>query len=302
MTMLPDGEYKRSNKKNKQPQRKNSFLLLGIAGAGVLVLCALGMCLFKSSTPSSKTPLIKAPETPAKIYPQESGQQDPLQETSVYNRIASAPQQTPFRSEEVKPLPAPEEPVPPLQEEERMELTPEERTQLEGIVDTNNAEEEEVLAENLLPQSSTATSEKPTPLEELETVIPSSGPSDKAQRQESVQTDTPSESKQGGVSRAVPPMIKKSPLQKVTLSHPLKGFKVQIASLETREHAVQEWNRLKHRPIFKSLSVEIARVDLGRTRGIRHRVYVGPFSSKQAAVRFVSKLKDHHIDALVVTP
>jgi cell division septation protein DedD len=90
--------------------------------------------------------------------------------------------------------------------------------------------------------------------------------------------------------------------EKPLFSHALKGFKVQVASLETREHAVQEWQRLKTKPAFRSISGEIIRVDLGRERGIRHRVYVGPFSSKQAAQRFVEKLRALHMDTLVVAP
>ncbi|MDR0662268.1 MAG: SPOR domain-containing protein [Holosporales bacterium] len=317
--MHVDDEYPPEHRDDDLAQKKHHFsLLLGGTGVVLVLLVVLWKYLPQQSR---KIPTIKAPETPAKIYPKEEPAKDPLQENSVYNRIATTPSQKPEASSPVKPLPSPEAPVPSLQGEESMELTPEEQTQLKSLVDGGETEEEEDIplgkAEPLQPyplkaqpvpqkepssegkqggsptQAPLASSQKTPPLQPAE-----NAPLSSEQKTKPLSRKGKTALSQQSAHRVKKEEKKEKPL----FSHTIKGFKVQVASLETREHAVQEWKRLKKKPAFHSVSGEIVRVDLGRERGIRHRVYVGPFSSKQAAQRFVEKLKALHMDTLVVAP
>jgi hypothetical protein len=134
-------------------QRKRSSFLLscGIASAGSFAFFVVWALFFSKSTPSDVISLIKAPQTPAKVYPQDIDQHDSLEEASVYNHISSTALPHESSRKEVKLLPTPEEPVPQRQEDEHMELNPSERVELENIVGCNLEEEESTLIEGATP-------------------------------------------------------------------------------------------------------------------------------------------------------
>ncbi|MDR2416646.1 MAG: SPOR domain-containing protein [Holosporales bacterium] len=307
--IVPDDGYEPAYNALLKGKRSGFFLLCGIASVGALALFLIWVLFFDKSTPSDAIPLISAPQTPAKVYPQDADQHDPLEEASVYNHISStAPSED--GKKEVKPLPPPEEPVP--QQDEHMELKPEERAQLESLVEFGNSEEEEnALIESMAPEPLVAPVPKAMPepqvasmpREEAIASLPSAPPEQTEVQSSSQDQKASFAAKQITNSSTKRPAAGRRPhtTRKVMFSSPIKGIKVQIASLETQERALQEWQRWKRRLLFKTLPVEIARVDLGSTRGIHHRVYVGPFSSKAAAMCFVEKLKkEYHLNALIV--
>ena len=76
---------------------------------------------------------------------------------------------------------------------------------------------------------------------------------------------------------------------------------VQIASLPTQASAQKEWVRLQGKApkTLKGQDYKTVRVDLGKPKGIRYRVHVGPFSKTQAVQR-CQNLKSSNIGCLVV--
>ncbi|NCP62853.1 MAG: SPOR domain-containing protein [Alphaproteobacteria bacterium] len=76
---------------------------------------------------------------------------------------------------------------------------------------------------------------------------------------------------------------------------------VQIASLPTQAAAQKEWMRLQGKApqTLKGQSYKTVRVDLGKPKGIRYRVHVGPFSKAQA-VQKCRTLKGSSLDCLVI--
>ncbi|MDR1267503.1 MAG: SPOR domain-containing protein [Holosporales bacterium] len=297
--MIADSEQGPSSEESFQEKKRSPFFFLGIAGIGLIVFVILLKCLPQGS---QETPVIRAPKTAAKVRPQVSEEKDPLRETSVYNRIASkAPEKSP--EQEVKVLPPPEDPVPTVQESESMGLTQEEQSQLKNLIGEGEIEEE-VGEEEILPT--------PLPPPSAPPVSPEQA-SSKAQRIPSQRVARPPERAAAEPSPAPisPEKNVRTPLprkrgvapRKPPLSRSTKGYRVQIASLVTHEHAMQELQRLQRKSaVVRTVSGEIARVDLGKERGVCHRVYVGPFDSKQEAVHFVEKLKKQSINALVVAP
>ncbi|HBN23194.1 MAG TPA: hypothetical protein DD412_08160 [Holosporales bacterium] len=97
----------------------------------------------------------------------------------------------------------------------------------------------------------------------------------------------------------------KSAPSKATTATTVSGAKrvywVQIASLPTQAAAQKEWVRLQGKApkILKGQNYKTVRVDLGKPRGIRYRVHVGPFSKAQA-VQKCQGLKGSKLGCLVV--
>lgn len=66
---------------------------------------------------------------------------------------------------------------------------------------------------------------------------------------------------------------------------------VQIASVQTRAAAESEYNRLVSRNRFlKGKGKKIFKVDLGKLKGIRYRIQVGPFKDKEEAKKIISAM------------
>ncbi len=86
-----------------------------------------------------------------------------------------------------------------------------------------------------------------------------------------------------------------------TVSGAEKVYWVQIASLPTQAAAQKEWTRLQGKApqTLKGQSYKTVRVDLGKPKGIRYRVHVGPFSKAQA-VQKCRTLKGSNLDCLVI--
>ncbi|MBT4880603.1 MAG: SPOR domain-containing protein [Alphaproteobacteria bacterium] len=78
-------------------------------------------------------------------------------------------------------------------------------------------------------------------------------------------------------------------------------YRVQIASLQTKELAQQEWKYLfrKHKEILKDLPMAIFKVDLV-SKGIFFRVQVGEYKSEQQAAELCNKLKAQKAACFVI--
>lgn len=116
---------------------------------------------------------------------------------------------------------------------------------------------------------------------------------------------------QGSALATLPVTPKEAPKAAVTTS-PLKIVEtptpnaqkiywVQIASLPTQAAAQKEWSRLqgKASAILKGQNHRSVRVDLGKPKGIRYRVHVGPFTKAQA-IQKCQNLKNSQMGCLVI--
>ncbi|GHU14215.1 hypothetical protein FACS189449_10570 [Alphaproteobacteria bacterium] len=86
------------------------------------------------------------------------------------------------------------------------------------------------------------------------------------------------------------------------LSSPKTGghVMVQIASLETKSGAEVEYKRLLLKnKIIRGIHKKIVKVDLGRKKGIRYRVMVGPFKNNSEANKVIRSMKSNGINAYV---
>lgn len=71
------------------------------------------------------------------------------------------------------------------------------------------------------------------------------------------------------------------------------GPSVHLASLKGERQAWDEWAALQARfPALKGLSARIVRVDLGKGKGIVHRLVAGPLGDRAAADRLCRTLRD----------
>lgn len=75
---------------------------------------------------------------------------------------------------------------------------------------------------------------------------------------------------------------------------------VQIASLPSKSAAESEYNRISKRNRFLSrYKKKIYRVDLGRKKGIRYRIHIGPFKNKNEARKIISALRENGCSAYI---
>jgi cell division septation protein DedD len=70
------------------------------------------------------------------------------------------------------------------------------------------------------------------------------------------------------------------------------GFCIQIASLPSPDLAKKEWQRLQksYASVLSNQKPHFARVDLGATKGVYHRVQVGHFKNRQEAQAICNRL------------
>lgn len=81
------------------------------------------------------------------------------------------------------------------------------------------------------------------------------------------------------------------------------GFRIQLASVQKQSEVDGEWARLKKRigTPLDGLQLHVEQADLG-TKGIYHRLQVGPFATRAAAVAACQSVKAAGGDCLVVAP
>lgn len=75
---------------------------------------------------------------------------------------------------------------------------------------------------------------------------------------------------------------------------------VQIASVPTKAAAEAEYKRILYRNNFlKKAGKRIYKVNLGKDKGVRYRVQVGPFSNRERARHIVDKLREGGFSAYI---
>lgn len=81
-----------------------------------------------------------------------------------------------------------------------------------------------------------------------------------------------------------------------------KTYWVQVGSLPTKTAAQKEWVRLQKKApaVLKGQGYRAVRVDLGKPKGVRYRVHVGPFSRSQAVQKCQALKGSNKVSCLVV--
>ncbi|MDR1362352.1 MAG: SPOR domain-containing protein [Holosporaceae bacterium] len=75
---------------------------------------------------------------------------------------------------------------------------------------------------------------------------------------------------------------------------------VQIASLSNKSGAEVEYKRLCQRNrMLGTMNRKIVKVDLGRSKGIRYRVLVGPFKNTAEANKLIQSMQNHGVNAYI---
>ncbi len=83
-------------------------------------------------------------------------------------------------------------------------------------------------------------------------------------------------------------------------SYDNSSIMVQVASVSSKASAEAEYKRILHKNQFlKSKGKRIFKVDLGKNKGIKYRVQVGPFNSRAAAKKAIAELKGNGFSAYI---
>ncbi|MDR2794604.1 MAG: SPOR domain-containing protein [Holosporaceae bacterium] len=78
------------------------------------------------------------------------------------------------------------------------------------------------------------------------------------------------------------------------------GIMVQIASLPSKIAAETEYKRLLPKnKVLRGLRKNVVRVDLGRNKGLRYRVLVGPFKNQAQANKIIHEMKQTGVNAYI---
>jgi cell division protein FtsN len=78
------------------------------------------------------------------------------------------------------------------------------------------------------------------------------------------------------------------------------GLMIQVASVSTKSAAEAEYRRILSKNKFlKGWGKRIFKIDLGETKGIRYRIQVGPFKTKEEANRTVSLMGKNGFSAYI---
>ncbi|MBM3516909.1 MAG: hypothetical protein FJX56_03280 [Alphaproteobacteria bacterium] len=82
------------------------------------------------------------------------------------------------------------------------------------------------------------------------------------------------------------------------------GYRVQLASFRDERQAAQAWQHMlaRHRSYLGGLQPSLVRADLGRDKGVYHRVQAGPIPDAATARALCAALKGRGQDCLVVAP
>jgi cell division septation protein DedD len=247
-------------------------------------------------------PLIQAASGPSKIRPENAGQTNvPHQDKLIYNRL-NPHENSPDEGNNVEHLlPPPETPVVVRQEApllNELPSTPELNKPL--IMAEDGREKSDFENENFpaFENSSTLQSqgvmhdEKSIEVVTDTTVILNDVTSEQNNKKKEVphKNQAQQESQNEEVFQNTKPLATR-------LNHTAKktvkgGFCIQIASLPSFDLAKKEWLRLQksYAAVLSNQTPHFARVDLGATKGIYHRVQVGHFKNKQEAQAMCSRL------------
>lgn len=284
-----------------QMESPSSFAL---AFLGIAVVVGGGWYFFSSEDQDSlkPVPLIQAAPGPSKIRPENAGQTNvPHQDKLVYNRLNSNENSHNVENNVEHLLPPPEIPVVVTQKPQspsEQPSTPELNEPLIMAEDDMGKSESENQNFPAFEPSPTSQSQMVKQEAKLDEAVPGTpmASEDASSEHNIIKEETPQKKPVQQVGENEQKIENIKPLTRQlsdATAKPLKGgFCIQIASLPSLDLAKKEWLRLQksHAAVLSNQTPHFARVDLGATKGIYHRIQVGHFKNKQEAKDMCSRL------------
>lgn len=258
------------------------FFILG-AVASVIGFLSIAYVMYQSSRPINleDLPVIKADTEPIKEKPQDSTQvihQDKI----VYDNISGD-----IRKDEVeKIIPAPEEVISIPEAEVEGTLSDEEKQNIIQAFDELAPEKEYKINYIKDPVRTPKKLKTQGIIKSGDLLI--------------VEEKTPQVKRTDIKKRRARLTDFASKLATDSFSKHSDGIMVQVASLPSRAAADKEYNRLTYKNRFlKKYRKKIIKVDLGREKGIKYRLQVGPFKNRSIAQNAISTLKNNGFNAYI---
>ena len=283
------------------------IVLLAFAGV-VYVAYQQGVQAGLRQSRGTNLPLIVAEPGPMKIEPkgdEAEGFEEPFQDMRVLNGDATEPKtetllpppeepveepqpQKPATTAEATPAPvaAPAGPeVLPLDQEEP--VAPAARP-TEPVEIVTGAEETTTVASGPMPPAMPPGAAEPLQPEPFSTTEPKPAP-------QSAPEPAP--------QAAAPPQATGPQTAPAIVSAVSGSFVVQVASVPANDLALAKQAEItrKHGPVLSDLAFDIAKADLGE-RGTFYRLRIGPFSTRDDAIKLCESLKSRGQDCYVTTP
>ena len=261
------------------------MLAIGAITVGVVALAGVVWYAYQQGIRSGAeeaAPVITASEDPIKREPTDRGGLDvPHQDKLVFGRLAPGQIQEPVE----RLLPPPEEPA---------ERAP------SPVVETAPAETTAPPAE-VFEQMAAAPPAEPV-AEPPATIAPPPPPSPPTP----VVTALPPPKPPVVVAKppAPPPPATATPAapKPTVAANAANAWRIQLASVSSRESALAEWDKLKKRntDLLGPLDLNVQSIKLDR--GTFFRIQAGPLTGRAAASSLCGKLKSRNQDCLVVAP
>lgn len=268
------------------------MLAIGAITVGVVALAGVVWFAYQQGIRSGAeeaAPVITASQEPIKRVPTERGGLDvPHQDKLVFGRLAPGQIQEPVE----RLLPPPEEPA------ERapspvVEAAPAE-TPADTPADTPAAPaevfEQMAAAPPAEPVTEPPAATAPPPPSPPAAVVTAPPPPPPAPPVVVAQPSAPP---------AAPPAAAPQP---AAVANAANAWRIQLASVSSRESALAEWDRMKKRnsDLLGPLDLNVQSIKLDR--GTFFRIQAGPLTGRAAASSLCGKLKSRKQDCLVVAP
>jgi len=275
--ILGPGDFYEEPRQGMGPLAK--ILAVGAITVGVVALAGVVWFAYQQGIRSGAeeaAPVITANDEPFKREPKEPGGLDvPHQDKLVFGRLAPGQIQEPVE----RLLPPPEEPA---------ERAP---SPVEAAAPVVERAPEEVPAavaakEPAKPAAAPEAAAPPSPPEPVVTAPPPPPPP-------VVAAEPPA-----APPAAAPPAAPKP----AAVANTANAWRVQLASVSSRESALSEWDRMKKRntDLLGPLNLNVQSVKLDR--GTFFRIQAGPLKDRAAASGLCGKLKSRNQDCLIVAP
>lgn len=259
------------------------FMITLSVTAGLLGIAIL-YYLFSSSnnaTYDEEVPVMEADGSPHKVRPENPGGfQAPHQDKNIFEVVAR----------DGSP------------DGEVTVLVPSEEKPLEGkMVFTNEAQRvlppPSAMVEEIAPVSEEIVAAPVAAVtEEVEIVPMSAGKKHHHKKHHKHEKEDAAEEKEEAHPAAAEKSDEKATLKTKKPAKKSGKFMVQLASMQSKANADDEWKRLQknHTPLFKGLANRIEKKHVDG-KGIFFRLQAGPFDTKEKATAFCAKLKESNI-------
>lgn len=286
-----DHNYTRhtTSREQEKPGMLSSPLPFALAmlGAGAVIFCLWYFFYSGNHGPSDQAiPIIKAEAGPMKVKPDSASQPEvPHQDKLVYGRVNPAEQGAGVE----RLLPPTEEPMETAENDAIPAPTLDSGFPSPKASAENKSEFRTEPSENKLETAAIV-----EPVAEPSPAVVAKETTVSVDQVAGVKTAEVKEAVSEKPAEAVPAVeAKPAPAQNKTLQ---SGYRIQLASMKSKDLAKQEWQRLQgeHKNALESLSANFARVDLGAKKGIFYRVQAGDFVSKADAQNVCNKLKSQN--------